>query len=783
MMIGADIPRIDGLAKLSGRAAYVDDLAMPDTLHAATIRSPAPRGRIRRIRFDPGIAWRDFVIVDHRDIPGPNVVKLIDVDQPALAASETRHRYEPVALIAHRSIRKLRDALRHVQVEVDPLPEVRDPRQPLTPELIQHGPDNVFKRIDIRKGDPTPVFARAAHVVEREYRTGAQEHVYLETQGMLAYREAGRMVVQGSMQCPYYVLDALTRLFNRPRDAFRVVQTPVGGGFGGKEDYPSLLAIHAALLAEKSGRPVKLIYDRQEDMLATTKRHPGYVRHRTALDRDGRLLAMEIDVLLDGGAYVTLSPVVLSRGTIHAAGPYACEHVWIHGEARLTNFVPYGAFRGFGAPQTIFAMERHMDEIARQIGMDPVELRRRNLLRAGDTTATGQVFRDGVDLPALMDRALEHADFQRRRAAHAEFNRRHAYLRRGVGCAAFHHGAGFTGAGETYLASEVEVRGLADGTVELLTAQTDMGQGTSTILAQIAADALGLAPESVRVAQPDTARVPNSGPTVASRTAMVVGALVERACDDLARRAQGAKTEPRAQASASRTHARPATEEGDAAGRGPGLAAAIRAWHASHPGQALSGRAKYAKPAEIAWDEQAYRGDAYACYSWACYVADVEVDLRTFAVRLADFVALQEVGRVLNPTLARGQIQGGVAQAVGWALYEEVVVRDGGMANAQMTNYIIPCSADLPDIRVFFEERPSAYGPGGAKGIGELPMDGPAPAIVNAVCDALGASIREVPLTPERLMGYLGASEMPEVSAGILPAGARRQAGSPPHPG
>jgi CO/xanthine dehydrogenase Mo-binding subunit len=732
MGVGDDIPRVDGPDKLRGVTAYVDDRAIPGVLHGGTIRSPVARGRITRIHFDPAVNWNEFVIVDHRDIPGPNEVALIENDWRALASGDVRHKHEAVVLIAHRSIRKLREALRAVRVEVEPLPPVLDPRTPLTPELIQHGDDNVFKRIDVRKGDPATVFQRAPHVVAGEYSTGAQEHVYLETQGMLAYREEGCLVVRGSLQCPYFVLRALMHFFQRTPDELRVIQTPTGGAFGGKEDYPSLLAIHAALLAEKAGAPVKIIYDRQEDMAATTKRHPSFVRHRTAVDNDGRLLAMEIDYLLDAGAYVTLSPVVLSRGCIHAAGPYYCEHVHIHGEARLTNSPPYGAFRGFGAPQALFAIERHMNVIAEQLGLDPAELRRRNLLRDGQTTATGQVYRDGIDLVGLLDRGLQLAKYDQKKRAHRAYNKTHSYLRRGIGFSCFFHGAGFTGSGETYLASEVAVAGLPDGRIEVLTAQTDMGQGADTVMTQVVADRLGLDPGQVTIATPDTGRVPNSGPTVASRTTMVVGKLLEEACDELVRQLDPV-----------------------AASTGRVLQDAIRAWHAVHPDRRLLGNARYQTPPTVRWDEEHYRGDAYPTYAWATHVAEVEVDLRTYIPRVTDYVALQEVGKVVNPTLATGQIQGGVAQGIGWALTEEVRLEDGAMANNQLTNYIIPTASDLPSIRVFFEEQPSPYGPHGAKGLGELPMDGPAPAVVNAICNALGTSINAIPLTPERLMEHL----------------------------
>ncbi len=732
MGIGSDIPRVDGLGKLSGQARYVDDLAVEGVWHGAVVRSPVSRGRITHLHFDKSIDWSGFAVLDHRDLPGPNEIKLIELDQPILAAETVMHKHEPVVLIAHRSIHALRNALGCVRVEVEPLPAVLDCQQPLTPDLIQYGPDNVFKRIDIRKGDLAGVFERAAHVVEGHYTTGSQEHVYLETQGVLAHRDGNRMTVQGSVQCPYYVLDALMHAFGQPADAFRVVQLPVGGGFGGKEEYPSGMAIHVALLADRANAPVKMIYDRQEDMEVTTKRHPSLVTHRTALDAEGRLLGMEINVLMDGGAYLTLSPVVLSRGTIHAAGPYSCDNIHIHGEARLTNSPPYGAFRGFGAPQTLFAVERHMDVIARQIGMDPVELRRRNLLRTGQTTATGQVFDEKTDLVKLMDRALDLGQAADRKEQHHRLNTTHPYLRRGLGLATFYHGAGFTGAGEVYLASEVWVEGLADGSVEVLTAQTDMGQGTTTILAQIAADALDLTTDQARVAVPDTSLVPNSGPTVASRTAMVVGKLVANACGDLADRVGG-----------------------NGKLTGPAFQQAVRAWHTANPGQRLRGSAKFQKSDDVKWDEENYRGDAYATFSWAANVAEVEIDLRTYAVRVTDYVAVQEIGKVLNPTLARGQIQGGVVQGIGWALYEDVLLEDGAMKNAQMTNYIIPGSGDLPPIRVYFEQHPSTFGPGGAKGIGELPMDGPAPAIINAVCNALNTSIDQIPLTPERLMEHL----------------------------
>lgn len=722
--------RLEGLSKLTGRERYVDDLAVDGCLWGMTVRSPSPRGRIREVRFGRGIDWSKFVVVDHRDIPGPNEVFLIELDQPVLAAGAVRHMHEAVALIAHESREMCRRAAAAVEVVVDEVPAALDYRIAAQREQVQHGTDNVLKRLKIEKGDVERALASAARVVEGVYETGAQEHVYIENQGMIAWVEDGAVVVKGSMQCPYYVLNALRHALARDERGVRVIQAPTGGGFGGKEDYPSMLALHAALLSLKAGgRPVKIVYDRSEDMASTTKRHPARVRHRTGFDAAGRLVAQDIDVLMDAGAYVTLSPVVLSRGIIHAGGPYACENVRIAGRAVLTNAVPFGAFRGFGAPQTLFAVERHMDACAKALGMDAVELRRINLIRDGQATSTGQVIRDGTDRVAILDRVAELIDLSQKRREHESFNATHPFLRRGVGVAAFYHGAGFTGSGEVMLKSRVKVAGRADGRVDVLTSSTEMGQGTTTVFTKIAADRLGLEHGDVLVPEPDTRRAPNSGPTVASRTTMVVGRLIERACDDLRRRIGLAET-----------------------ACGLEVKGAIAAWHRANAGAELFGEAEYERPPGIQWDQDQYRGDAYGTFAWAACAAEVEIDLRTFGTRVVDFVAVQEIGKVLNETLARGQIQGGSVQAIGWALMEECVWEKGAMKNCQLTNYIIPTSDDVPRIRVEFLENPYAHGAQGAKGIGELPMDGPGPAIANAVSAALGIQVNELPITPERLM-------------------------------
>jgi len=749
-IVGESVPRKEGRDKVTGRSKYVDDMVLPNMLFAATVRSQIPHGRIRKISFGADVAWDEFVVVSAKDIPGRNCIALIGDDQPCLAGEFVNHPEEPILLVAHPDRHVLQKAVHAVSIEYDRLPAIFTIEESEGRSEVVWGGDNIFKTYLIEKGNVEAGWQNADYIVEGEYSTGAQEQLYIENNGMIAsFDEAQGITVWGSLQCPYYVHKALMALCNLPADKVRVVQMETGGAFGGKEDYPSMIAGHAALLAIKAGRPVKIIYDRLEDMAATTKRHPSRTRHRTAVSREGKILGGEIEFTIDGGAYATLSSVVLSRGAIHAGGPYYWPSVRIRAKAVATNAPPHGAFRGFGAPQSLFAMERHMDRIAQTIGLSPVEIRRRNFLQPGQTTTTEQVVREPIDLGKLLDRALEISDYESKKRAFANQNQTGG-SKKGMGIAAFLHGAGFTGSGERYLSSVVGVEGCADGAVRVLVSSTEFGQGTNTVLSQIAAEALHLPYENVSMAPPDTLEVPNSGPTVASRTAMVVGKLVQSAALGIAQTLISSNL----------------LDDGYSADE---FREACRQYVAMH-GQ-FRCWSRYDPPSGIFWDDEKYRGEAYAAFAWAVYIAEVTVDLATYSVSVDDFVALQEVGKVLHPVLARGQIIGGVAQGIGFSLYEKVVWQNGRMQNGQMTNYIMPTSSDLPPIRVFFEELGNVYGAYGAKGIGELPMDGPAPAILNAVEDALGVPFNSIPLLPEDIMDGLATS--PENNASIFTSGGR----------
>ena len=701
-VVGTNVRRKDGDAKVIGAAKYIDDLTFPGMLYGATLRSTIPCGRIaaRHLSLPAG-----FVIADHRDIPGKNYVALIEPDQPCLAVDQVNHVAEPILLVAHADKHALTDIDKHVTIDY----------APATPNYDPEAAEVCFKRIAIDKGDLDLGLRDADYVIEGEYRTGHQEQLYIETNGMIAVPGDGQMTVYGSLQCPYYVHKALVVLLNLPPDRVRVIQTETGGGFGGKEEYPSMLACHAAILARKAGRPVKMIYDRVEDLLATTKRHPSMVRHRTGLTRDGRLTAMDIDVIMDGGAYATLSAVVLSRGVIHGAGPYRCDHVRIRGRAMMTNTPPNGAFRGFGAPQTQFAVEAHMDRIADALGLDPVRLREINALKPGDTTATGQRLGRDTSALAVLREAVKRSQFHRKRRQWQGTNK-------GIGLSLFFHGSGFTGGGEVKLASQASLELTATG-ARILVGSTEIGQGTRTMHAQIVADAMGLPFDAVDVHEVDTAFVPDSGPTVASRTCMIVGKLLERCARDMKQR----------------------------------LGSLTPAQYFRKHG-ALTVSAQYEPPPGLLWNDETYAGDAYGSYAWSCNVVEIEVDPVTYEVTPTNITAVAEIGKAIHPMMAIGQIEGGTAQGIGYALTEEVVMRDGRMANATLTNYIIPTPMDAAPMDVVLLERPYVHGPFGAKGVGEMPIDGPAPAVINALRHC-GFDVRAIPATPERLMNAQGVRQ------------------------
>jgi CO/xanthine dehydrogenase Mo-binding subunit len=740
--VGTSVPRVDGAAKVTGAARYVDDLpALAGELFGATVRSAIPRAKLLGVRLDPAFDWTDVTVVTAADV-AVNVVALIVDDQPILAADSINHMYEPVALIACADKQKLTRALGAVHLDVEVLPAVLDAETAIKKATIVWGEDNVQKRYlltkgaaDVKRDDGAlpwaesdaaidAAIARCKVVVKGRYTTHHQEQLYIEPQGVVAWWDDAGAHATGSIQCPYYVQKAFKRAFELPAEKIHITQSVTGGGFGGKEEYPSVISLHAALLAKKSGKPVRMIYDRKEDIEATTKRHPSYCEIESGSDADGTLRALKVRAVMDGGAYVTLTPVVLSRGALHASGAYRWDDVRIEATAVATNTPPNGAFRGFGAPQTIWAIERHLDDIARATRRDPLSLKAQNVLILGDKTATGQLLRESVAGLECVQAAMKASGYPEKRERGVVVEGRRA---RGIGAAVFMHGAGFTGSGERMLKGKLAVDLLPNGRLGIRTGSTDIGQGTETVFRQIAADSAGISIADVDFAQPSTTNVPDSGPTVASRTVMVVGSIVERAAKELATRVQA--------------------EQGAAGGS---FAEATNRLLAKEG--PICCLLEYAPPDWVVWDDVTYKGDAYPCFGWACDIAEVEVDLDTYEVTVVGFWSATDVGKAINPVMCKGQIEGGSLQAIGWALSEELVWRDGKIINPRMTNYIIPTALDAPMFETVLVEAPYSRGPGGgAKGIGELPMDGGAPAVAAAVEHATGLVARSLPLVPERL--------------------------------
>ncbi len=732
--VGKSIPRLDGRSRVTGATEFVGDLRIPGMWFAATVRSPVAHGTLRAIRWDESFDRDAVTVITAADIPGRNLVALIDEDQPLLADGVVRHVDEAVLLIAAPTPELLEQARAAVTLDIEPLPALLDYRAAEGAEVTVWGEDNVVRRYLMQRGDAAAALDGAAQVLEGTYETGAQEHLYIEPQGVIAEpTHDGGVIVRGSMQCPYYVHRAVKTVMGLGDDQVRIIQMATGGAFGGKEDYPSLPCSHAALLARACGRPVQLIYDRVEDMRATTRRHPARTTIRAGIAADGTLLGADVRVEIDAGAYSTLSAVVLARAVIHALGPYRCDHLRVEGLALATNLPPYGAFRGFGAPQTCFAIERHVDRIAAAVGVDPAEWRQRHALATGDRTASGQELTQSVGIGACLEAVLERSGWPQRRAGAAEQRQRGERTARGVGIAAAFHGAGFTGSGEDRIQGTVGVE-LAHGPpyFRVLAASTDIGQASHTAFCQIAADALGVPVAWVTTAQPDTARVPDSGPTVASRSVMIVGRVVREAALKVRRRLLDFAAQ----------HGRDPFEQ---------LGARVEAF-LSEIGP-LREDATYSCPPGTDWDDERFLGDAYSAYGWAADVVEVEVDRDTLEVRVTGFWTAHDVGKAINPGVVEGQVHGGSLQGLGYGWMEEIHLGEQGeVANTSFGTYLVPTAVDTPDLDVTLVEVPFDYGPFGAKGVGEISHDLPAPALVAAVEDATGLTLDAIPVTPERLL-------------------------------
>ena len=764
--VGAPLRRVDADDKVTGRAVYLDDMAVPGMLSAALVFPGAAHAELLGVDASAALALDGVhAVVTAADVPGENQVGVVTADQPLLPFDRVRYEGDAVAVVVADTRAAAREGALAVTVELRELPGVFDAVEAMRADApLVHDGGNVFLHDRVKKGDVEEGFAEADIVVERTFRTHHQEHCYLEPLGALAVPEdGGSITVYGTMQCPFYVQKAVATVLGLPLADVRVVQTVTGGGFGGKEDVPSEVCACAALAAWKTGRPVKLVYTREEDFLRSSKRHPMTVTFRLGATRDGAFVAAKIHAVADAGAYSTLTPVVVFRATAHATGPYEIPNVETDIYGVYTNRQTTGAFRGFGQPQLIFANESVIDEVADALGMDPIDIRLRNCLEVGRRTATNQLLTESVGLRRTLERARELSDWQRRRAAvDTRPDRRHdrapeeggaegrprgeaergGRVRRGVGVASIYYGVSLGAKGQALDGSGAHVNVYRDGSVRVGVGGTEMGQGLLTVLTQIAADSLGVATDRIHVDRADTSVVPDSGPSVASRTTLMTGNAVIDAASKVKAAMSGVAADVLGGSASTVVFSNGTVRSGGASMTFAELAE--ECW-ARNVGTSADGW--YAAPPST-FDENG-QGDAYAVYSYATHVAEVSVDVETGRVTVDRVTAVHDVGRVLNPVTLEGQIEGGVLQAVGMALYESMKTEGGSVVTSDFSTYIIPTSLDAPEIVSEFVEAPYSKGPFGAKGIGETPAMPGAAAIANAVAHALGARAYELPLTPE----------------------------------
>lgn len=696
--ISESIKKKDHDAKVSGRAMYVDDHKMEDMLYGRILRSSKAKARIINI-IKPDLP-EGYFIVDKNDVTGKNKVHIVLDDTPVFAEDTVEYIGDPILMVVGENLKEVERILNEIIVVYEELEPILDMQKS----------DTIFFNYNYEKGDIQKALKEADNVFIETFQTGHQEQAYLETQGMIAYPNNGRMVVRGSMQCPYYIYRAIAMALGYEEKDIQVIQDVTGGGFGGKEGYPSILACQTAIAAKKVNKPVKVVFDRREDMEFTSKRHPSLSTYKVAV-KDGKVTGMDIDVMYNSGAYTTLTPVVLQRGLICSSGVYNIENLCVAGRAVKTNTIPNGAFRGFGAPQTFFAVEMMMDHVAKKLGKDPLEFKAQHIVKQGDATSTSGKYHFHVPLPEMIDRIDTITDYRNKTKLYKNQTGRY---RKGIGMSLFFHGCGFTGSGERDLIKAVaKLRKNSDDTVEILTANTDMGQGIKTTFSKIVAKTLGIPNERVIVENPDTDQVPDSGPTAASRSLMVVGELLRRAAERLKKEWKSGEQQ--------------LIEE-----------------HYVHP--------DFLIPFSI----EKFRGDAYPDYAWGVNVIEVEVDTLTATQKVLGAWGVYDVGVPIDMNIIQGQMQGGFLQGIGYASMENISYNsEGRIRNNSFSDYIIPTAVDVPNLITEVMNNPYIEGPFGAKGAGELPTVGPAAAYIQALENAINTDVNKIPFTAEDTMKVL----------------------------
>lgn len=699
-IIGNSVAKVDHNDKISGHIKYVGDYPSDELLTGRVLRSSKPHAKILDVIL-PEMP-EGYYYVNHEDVPGENYVSEgVIPDTPIFAADEVKYIGDPIGVVVGPDKKEVERLLKQIEVVYEDLPVVNS----------LDDATEAFFDYSYTKGDPDKAFEESDYVLEESFATGAQEQAYLECQGMISAPdpETGGVYVHGSMQCPYYLVSALEIALGIDRDKIRVRQDATGGGFGGKEDYPSVLACQTAVAALKTGKPVRIVLPREEDMMATSKKHPAKMTFKVGI-KDGKLHAIDADLKYDAGAYSTLSMVVLQRGVITAPAGYRCDNIHVRGRALATNTVPNGAYRGFGGPQSLFGMERIMDHAADELGLDRVQFKLDNLAVQGDTTSTEGIYHFHVPYPEMTKQLYEASDFERKREEYSKPQT--GRYRRGIGLGYSLHGGGFTGTGERDLIkATVKMRKDKDNKVHIMLSQADIGQGFLTTLPKIAAEVLEIPLEDIIYTWPDTKFDPDSGPTVASRSMMSVGGLIYEASQILKDK-----------------------------------------WV---DGEEIEIEHHYTQPDwQIPFTIDGFKGDAYPCFSFATYVIEVEVDTLTGVVRIPGAWASFDAGTPIDLNILTGQMEGGFLQSIGYSAMEQIPYDDKcRIRNNHFSDYLIPTAKDVPNMHVYFCPVEYPAGPFGAKGAGELPATGAPSAYLSAVEQAVGGTrLFEIPLTQEMVL-------------------------------
>ncbi|MBM4169562.1 MAG: xanthine dehydrogenase family protein [Ignavibacteria bacterium] len=747
-IIGKPERRVDAWGKVTGRAKFAEDYSVAHQLWGKVLRSKHPHAKILRIDTTkaetlPGVE----AIVTARDIPGSKVFGIVVKNQQILCEDRVRYLGDGIALVAARSREICEEAVALIEIDYEPLPVISDPEEALKPGALPiHGDKNEFVHHKVCKGDVEKGFAEADFIIECTFKTQFVEHSYIEPEAVLAEpAEQGGVVITGSVQNLFSSRRSVAEALNLPLSRVQIIQATLGGSFGGKDEVMTSMCCRAAILATKTGKPVKMVNSREESMLESYKRHPYVLYYKWGAKHDGSITAMEVRCIADGGAYASMSPFVTWRSVVQATGPYCCENVKTDIYAAYTNNNYTGAMRGFGSPQVNFAIESMMDELAAKVGMNPLEIRMKNGFENGAVTATGQKLTHTVSLKEVLTKAAQEIGFEAKWQKYRSL--KSGEKKRGVGLACSYRGVSLGAEGTD--AAETIVSVQTDGSVIVSSGVTDMGQGAQTQMSQIAAEVLGITMDRIQFLNTNTSRVADSGPTVASRGTIMGGTAAKNAaekvkttllevgaamigCDvgslDLAENYLiNVKTNERL-ASFSELCAECFRKGKPMMGFG---------WHHSPP---------------TSWDEEHGQGDAYFTFVYGANATEVEVDTETGKVNVIDFVSVHDVGKAINRGMVIGQMCGGVAMGLGYGLLEEFEIEEGVPKQLNFDEYLIATAMDVPRIRTIIVENEDPAGPFGAKSVGEPTNELAAPAIVNAIFNATGRRLYEIPANLERVL-------------------------------